>query len=116
MSATDQCQVRRCRHAREHHVAGVLHYTRTDGQPGSFDTWGACTVLGCTCTGFTMMNGLQPTRPCRKCGEEFVPGGGHRLCPDCRHPRMREETMDALDYIQRKGPIGWMGLLPHEEP
>ena len=30
--------------------------------------------------------------------------------------RLLTEARDAEEAEQRKGPIGWMGLLPHEEP
>jgi hypothetical protein len=99
MSATDQCQVRRCRHARAEHKAETVHYTRQDGKPGSFVGYFACTVPGCTCEGFSMFNALQPTIPCRKCGEEFLPGGRHRLCPECRKTRRSFRVADVVDFI-----------------
>jgi hypothetical protein len=102
MSADDQCQVRRCRHTREQHERSTVHYTRQDGKPGLFEASGACTVPGCACSGFTMMNGLQPTRPCAKCGEEFLAVPKRRLCPDCREDRRTREP-DVLDFINGAG-------------
>lgn len=99
MSASDVCQVRRCRHTRAEHKAEIVNYIRQDGQPGSFEAHGACTAKGCTCTGFSMVNSLQATVPCRKCGEEFLPGGRHRLCPECRKTRRSPRVADVVDFI-----------------
>lgn len=100
MSAADRCAVRRCRHTRDSHVPETVHYTAIGGFPASFEAHGLCTVSGCTCSGFTMMNSLQPTRPCRRCNEEFVPHGGERTCPDCCGER-RNEPADAVTAFER---------------
>lgn len=96
MSANDRCAVRRCRHPRSAHVPETVNYISIGGEARSFTAHGRCTQHGCTCNGFSMVNSLQPTRPCKRCGEEFLAEFGPGICPDCRGERA-EEPMDAFD-------------------
>lgn len=86
MSAKDACAVRRCRHARDSHIPETVNYTSIDGRELSFVAHGRCTEPGCTCNGFSMVNSLQPTRPCTRCGEEFLAEPSKTLCPECAKP------------------------------
>lgn len=90
MSTNDRCAVRRCRHPRSAHVPETVNYISIGGFPASFEAHGACTQAGCTCKQFSMVNSLQPTRPCKRCGEEFLAEGNKRVCPDCYGERSGE--------------------------
>lgn len=100
MSANDRCAVRRCRHPRSAHVPQTVDYVSIGGDALSFVAHGRCTKPGCTCTHFSMVNSLQPTRPCKRCGEEFLAQGRARVCPECAGSR-ETDTEDVFAAFNR---------------